>query len=83
MIGILIKNEINNIVQILKKLRLKILCEINYENVFFIKIKKSFINDYYKFIIINLIKKVITLIIIIFIILNNNLLTLINYNIAE
>ena len=45
MIDILIKNEINYVVQILKKLRLKILYEVDYKNVFFIEIKKSFINN--------------------------------------
>ena len=53
MTDILIKNAINNIVQILKKLRLEMLYEVDYKNVFFIEIKKPFTNDYYKFIIIN------------------------------
>ena len=33
-----IKNEIDHIVQISKRLRLNMLYEINYENVFFVKI---------------------------------------------
>ena len=51
------KNEINYVVQILKRLRLKILYKIDYKNGFFIKIKsplrKPFTNVIYKFIIIN------------------------------
>ena len=51
-IKIFIKNEIDYIIQIFKKLRLNILYEIDYENVFFIEsatlsnknLSKSFIN---------------------------------------
>ena len=33
--GVLVKNEIDNVIQISKRLRLDMLCEIDYENVFF------------------------------------------------
>ena len=33
--GVLVKNEIDNVIQISKRLRLDMLCEVDYENVFF------------------------------------------------
>ena len=36
-IEVFIKNEIDYIVQIFKKFRLNMLCEIDYKNVFFVK----------------------------------------------